>query len=94
MLEIARACPATTRALLAAARGNAPLVAKHAAEIVDVVQRAVAVGAPPVTEAAAEAGEKPNANEKMTDANEKTTRENTTSSRVTVAAGEGARWRP
>ena len=69
--------------------GNAPLVAKHAAEIVDVVQRAVAVGAPPVTEAAAEAGEKPNANEKMTDANEKTTRENT-SSRVTVAAGEGS----
>ena len=90
VLEIARACPATTRALLAAARGNAPLVAKHAAEIVDVVQRAVAVGAPPVTEAAAEAGEKPNANEKMTDANEKTTRENTTSSRVTVAAGEGS----
>ena len=90
VLEIARACPATTRALLAAARGNAPLVAKHAAEIVDVVQRAVAVGAPPVTEAAAEAGEKTNANEKMTDANEKTTREKTTSSRVTVAAGEGS----
>ena len=47
VLEISRACPSTTRGLLATARGNAPLVAKHAAEIVDVVQRAVAVGAPP-----------------------------------------------
>ena len=71
VLEIARVSRDDARAARRA-RGNAPLVAKHAVEIVDVVQRAVAVGAPPVTEAAAEAGEKTNANEKMTDANEKT----------------------
>lgn len=81
LLEISRACPATTRALLATARGNAPLVAKHAAEIVDVVQRAVAVGAPPTVEASAEdeVGE-------VTVATKKTT----PSAPASVAAGGGS----
>jgi exosome complex exonuclease RRP6 len=96
LLDISRACPTTSRALLATARGNAPLVAKHAAEIVDIVQRAVAVGAPPAMpptagrEEAAEANA--NASEAAAeDAGMKDPKEKTMSSApASVTAGGGS----
>ena len=47
LLRIARALPATERALLAITRGDAPALASRAAAFLDVTRRAAASGAPP-----------------------------------------------
>ena len=57
MLRLALTVPSTTRALLAECRGEAPLVAKHAAQVADLISRAHAVGAPSFKPNAAEAPE-------------------------------------
>jgi len=46
MLRLSTTTPSSTRALLAECRGEAPLVAKHAAHVVDLITRAHALGAP------------------------------------------------
>ena len=46
MLRLSTTTPSTTRALLAECRGEAPLVAKHATHVVDLIARAHALGAP------------------------------------------------
>lgn len=46
MLRLSTTTPSTTRALLAECRGEAPLVAKHATHVVDLITRAHALGAP------------------------------------------------
>ena len=46
MLRLSTTTPSSTRALLAECRGEAPLVAKHAAQVVDLITRAHALGAP------------------------------------------------
>jgi exosome complex exonuclease RRP6 len=57
MLRLALTVPSTTRALLAECRGEAPLVAKHAAQVADLISRAHAVGAPSFKPNGAEAPE-------------------------------------
>jgi len=46
MLRLSTTTPSTPRALLAECRGEAPLVAKHATHVVDLITRAHALGAP------------------------------------------------
>ena len=54
LLRIARALPATERALLAITRGDAPALASRAAAFLDVTRRAAASGAPPAANQATE----------------------------------------
>jgi len=57
LLRIARALPATERALLAITRGDAPALASRAAAFLDVTRRAAASGAPPAANQATEGDE-------------------------------------
>ena len=47
LLRISRTNPESKKALLAVTRGDAPLVAKHAEQLIDLITRAAVRGAPP-----------------------------------------------